>query len=104
MHGLPLLVGCLFPSSGEAEQSRSGSRLTVREKAKLGQFVVQHFSSLEEFRKFMIVTAGSLTVLGAGFYFWGLSAIKKDNARAAAEGDAAARDNLSNSEAVGCVA
>jgi len=89
MHGLPLLGGSLFPASAESDQSRRGSRFTVREKAKLRQFVAQHFASPEEFRKFMIITAGSLTVLGAGFYFWGLSAIKKDNALAAVEIDAA---------------
>jgi len=101
IHGLPVLSGSLFPSSEESDQSRRGSRqFTVRERARLRQFVAQHFASPEEFRKFMIITAGSLTVLGAGLYFWGLSAIKKKNALAAAEGEAAARGNLSNSEAV----
>jgi hypothetical protein len=90
IHGLPVLGGCLSPASGEAEQSRPGSRLSARGKAKLLEFVAGHFASLEQFRKFMIITGGSLTVLGVGFYFCGLSAIKKENALAAAQSEGGA--------------
>jgi hypothetical protein len=99
MHGLPLLGGSLFPSGGESAQARRGSQLTAREKAKLRGFLAQHFASPEEFRKFLIVASGTLTMLGTGFYFWGLSAIKKENPLAAAESDAAARDGSFNSDA-----
>jgi hypothetical protein len=100
IHGLPVLGGCLFPASGETEQSRPGSRLSARGKAKLREFVALHFSSLEEFRKFMILAGASLTALGAGLYFWGLSAIKKENALAAAE-SGSARDRSSIAADVG---
>jgi len=100
VHGLPILGGCLSPSSGESQPSRPGSRLSARGKAKLREFVTLHFSSLEEFRRFMIIAGGSMTVLGAAFYFWGVSAVKKENALAAAESDAAPRAASAGFEAI----
>jgi len=101
IHGVPVLTVFLSPSSGEAEQSRPGTRLSARGRAKLRQFVALHFVSLKEFRRFMVITGGSLTVLGAGLYIWGLAAIKKENAPAAAEGDTAAPDSSANFEGAG---
>jgi hypothetical protein len=104
MHGLPLLGGSLFPSSGESEQSGRGSQFTAREKAKLREFLALHFASADEFRKFMIVASGTLTILGAGFYFWGLSAIKKENALVAVpERDDTARNESEDSHVCGSV-
>jgi len=78
MHGIPLLGGGLLPASGESEQPRAKSQLTDREKAKFREVVLKHFASPEEFRRFIVFAGGSLTVLGAGLYFSGLSAIRKD--------------------------
>jgi hypothetical protein len=104
MHGLPLLGGSLFASSAESESSGRESQFSAREKARLREFVTRHFASPGEFRKFMIVASGTLTMLGAGFYFWGLSAIKKENALAAAELDTPNRNHSSNFRSVDSVA
>jgi hypothetical protein len=77
LHGLPLLGAGLLPSDRHADESRSSSQFTAKERAKLGRFVGQTFSSAQQFRRFFLVVGGGLTALGAGFYFWGLSSPKR---------------------------
>jgi len=79
VHGLPLLGANLLPSDRHADKSRSSSRFTAKESAKLRRFVGLTFSSPKQFRHFMLVVGGGLTTLGAGLYFWGLSTPKRLN-------------------------
>src|SRR5262249_44964669 len=92
VHGLPLLVAGAFPSNGESEEPRSKRQWTAEEKARFRNFVLAHFTTLEEFRRFMVIAGGSFTVLGAGFYFWGIYGFKKHATLVARECNASAEN------------
>lgn len=78
LHGLPLLGVGLLPPDRSPDESRSHSRFTAKETAKLRRVVRQAFSSPEQVHRFLLVVGGGLTALGAGLYFWGLSTPKRD--------------------------
>jgi len=73
VHGLPLLGAGLLPADNHSTESQSTSRFTAKEQAKMRATISHHFTSPQAFRKFLLVTGGSLTALGGGLYFWGAS-------------------------------
>jgi hypothetical protein len=68
LHGLPLLGVGLLPPDRNSHETHS-SRFTSKETAKLKRFVLQTFTSVEEFRRVMLAAGGGLTIMGAGLYF-----------------------------------
>ena len=69
IHGLPLLLIGL--ANRGHHYSEDDSDLTLNQKAKLGRFILKHFSSLEEMRYFFIVAGGVLMLLGLWLMIWG---------------------------------
>lgn len=61
LHGVPALIVLLNRNHHDSD---GGSKFTPQETAKLGQFIVRHFSSREEFHHFFQVFGISLTVAG----------------------------------------
>ena len=84
LHGLPLLGVGLLPPDRSSDETRS-SRFSSKETAKLKRFVLQTFTSAEEFRRVMLAAGGGLTIMGVGLYFWGLSTPKRSDALAMSE-------------------
>jgi len=77
LHGLPLfLIGVANPGHDDSENDL---QLTPSEKAKLGQFLLKHFSSVEELRRSYIVAGGALTLFGLLLMIGGWFLIKQNN-------------------------
>ncbi len=76
VHGVPFLgVGISGPNRAHDAASQESS-IDAPGKVKLGRFVASHFSSIAEYRAFLLATGGGLTVIGLGCYFWGLRSMK----------------------------
>jgi len=75
-HGLPLFGVGLLPPEPHRDEPSLNSRFTAAEKAKLQRTVARHFTSLRDFRRFLLVTGGGMTAMGVGLYIWGLTSSK----------------------------
>lgn len=62
LHGVPLLLVPLQPHQNEPHHSDSISRCA--------KFIMEHFSSAADFRRFMMETGAVLTSLGIGLLLW----------------------------------
>jgi hypothetical protein len=77
VHGLPLLGVGLLPPGRYHDESKSASEFTPNETAKLNRTATRYFSSIHQFRTFLLVVGGGVTALGVGLYLWALSSPKK---------------------------
>jgi hypothetical protein len=75
LHGFPLLFAGIFFWHRQTNEGKP--RFSPTELAKIQRVVAAHFTSAGQLRHFFLIVGGSLTLLAAGFYFWGLSAMKR---------------------------
>lgn len=75
VHGFPLLGVGLMPSAKSSDDP-APSRFSARESAKLGKTVAHYFSSIRQFRSFLIITGGSMTAVGVGLWVYAMSTFK----------------------------
>jgi hypothetical protein len=61
LHGVPMLLAVINRNHHESDET---SKLSPEESAKLGQFILKHFSSQEQFNHFFLILSISMIVVG----------------------------------------
>jgi hypothetical protein len=68
LHGVPMLFATMGRSPHDSDRN---SKPSPEQIAKLHQFILNHFSSKEEFRHFFLTLGSGLTMAGCILLFWG---------------------------------